>query len=90
MCHTSRQRSAPDPLAPRNARTWLVIRDRVSRVRESTELAPSADLRAVLSKAREDQLATGWQADDIGPRCAFFLASRESERVLVAIERVEP
>ncbi len=88
MRHTSRHRSAPNPLAPRNAPTWLVVRDRIGGVIESTELAAGEDLRARLSAARDAKLAAGWMAEDIGPRCAFFFASYGEERVLVAIERI--
>jgi hypothetical protein len=40
MRHTSRKRSLPNPLAPIDARTWLVERDAVNAVIESMELAP--------------------------------------------------
>ena len=90
MRHGSRKRASPDPLAPVNAVTWLVVRDALSQVLEFTELAPLADLRAVLSAARDARITDGWAAEEIGPRCAFFFASRDGERILVGIERREP
>jgi hypothetical protein len=90
MRHTSRKRSLPDPLAPVGAPTWLVVRDAVNAVIESSELAPKTDLRAALTAARGARVAAGWFADDIGPACGFFFASREGIRVRVAVEHVSP
>ena len=90
MRHTSRKRSSPDPLAPVNAPSWLVVRDRVGCVLESAELPARADLRAVLTAARDARIADGWLAEDIGPVCSFFFASRDGRRVLVGIERIPP
>jgi len=56
---------------------------------EFTELAPLTDLRRVLNAARA-RIAGGWMAEEIGPSCAFFFATRERERILVTIERREP
>lgn len=81
------RRSAPDPLAPIDAPTWLVVRDMCGATLERTELPPRADQRAVLSAAREARIAEGWRADEIRPRCAFFFAARGGERVMVGIER---
>jgi hypothetical protein len=50
----------------------------VNAVIESTELAPGSDLRA------------GWLADDIGPTCRFFFATRSGIRVRVAVESAAP
>jgi hypothetical protein len=90
MRHTSRRRSLPDPLAKVDAPTWLVVRDKVNAVIESTELVPGTDLRAVLTRAREARIADGWLADDIGPACGFFFASRNGNRVRVAVEGAAP
>ena len=90
MRHTSRKRSAPDPLAPITAPTWLAVRNRLGFVIESIELTPGADLRAVLTAARDTRTATGWAAEPIGPSCGFFFASRDGERILVGIERQIP
>jgi len=90
MRHTSRKRQLPDPLAPVEAATWLVVRDRVGRVLEGTELEHRTDLRAVLTAARHERIASGWAAEDIGAVCSFFFASRAGERVLVGIERLPP
>lgn len=58
-----------------------------SQVLERTELPPGADQRTALMVARETRIAEGWQADDIGPQCAHFFATRAGERVMVGIER---
>lgn len=54
---------------------------------EVTELPPLADQRAVLVAAREARITGGWHADNIGPKCAFFFATRVGERIMVGIER---
>ena len=90
MRHTSRRRAAPDPLAPVNAPTWLVVRNGVGFVQEATELAPGCDLRAVLIAAREKRICSGWIAQEIGPSCSFFFASRDGVRLMIAIERQVP
>jgi hypothetical protein len=81
------RRAAPDPLAPIDAPTWLVVRDIYSQLLQCTELPPRADQRATLAAARESRIADGWQADEIGRRCAHFFASRAGERVIVGIAR---
>lgn len=81
------RRSAPDPLEPIDAPTWLVVRDMCSQLLESTELPPRADQRAVLVAARGARIARGWRVTNIGPQCAFFFASRAGERVMVGIEQ---
>lgn len=81
------RRSAPDPLAPIDAPTWLVARDMCGLLLELTELPPRIDQRAVLAMAREARLTDGWQADEIGPRCAHFFATLADKRVIVGIER---
>lgn len=81
------RRSAPDPLEPIDAPTWLVVRDMCSQVLELAELPPRADQRAVLLAARKTRIAEGWQTDDIGPRSSHFFATRAGERVMVGIER---
>jgi len=81
------RRSAPDPLAPIDAPTWLVVRNMCRQLLERAELAPRADQRAILVAAREERIADGWQADEIGPRCSHFFATRGCERVMVGVER---
>jgi hypothetical protein len=71
-------------------RALLVVRDRMSIVIEQPELAPTTHLRAALTAARNARIAAGWEAEDIGPRCAFFFASRDGECVLVGVERIPP
>lgn len=81
------RRAAPDPLASIDAPTWLVVRDSWSQLLEVTELPALADQRAILTAARATRIAEGWQADEVGPQCAFFFATRAGERIMVAIER---
>jgi hypothetical protein len=85
-----RRRNTPDPLAPVNAPTWLVVRDALNRPLEFTALAPGADRRAILIQARADRAAAGWAVEDIGNHCAFFFCSRDAERVRVGTEMLEP
>jgi len=89
MRHTSRRRSEPDPLAPVNEPTWLVVRQ-FRDPSEVTALEPMADLRKVLTAAREARMADGWSAEEIGRRCAFFYCSRGGQRVWVGIEKRDP
>ena len=58
-----------------------------SQLLERRELPPRADQRAALVATREARIANGWQADEIGPRCSQFFATRGGERVMVGIER---
>ena len=81
------RRSAPDPLAPIDAPTWLVVRDMCGQLLQCTELAPHADQRAALAAARAARIADGWLADKVGPRGSQFFATRGGERVMVGIER---
>lgn len=81
------RRSAPDPLEPIDAAAWLTVRDMCGVLIESTQLLPRADQRAVLVATREARIADGWQADEIGPRCTQFFATRAGERFVVRIER---
>lgn len=81
------RRSAPDPLAPIYAPTWLIVRDMCGQLLELRELPQRADQRAALVAAREARIADGWQADEIRPRCSQFFATRAGERILVGIER---
>jgi len=90
MRHTSCRRSAPDPLAPVNAPTWLVVRSAAGFVVESTELASRADLRSVLTAARETRISDGWAAQEIGVSYSFFFAARGDLRLMIAIERQPP
>jgi hypothetical protein len=65
-------------------------RDRLSRVVMSTPLEPQADLKAVLTGARETRIAERWAREDIGPSVAFFFCSRDGARQMVSIEHVLP
>jgi hypothetical protein len=90
MRHGTRGRSRLDPLQPLNCVAWLVVRDQVGRILECTELAPLADLRAVLTAARDARGRAGWDAQPLGPVDGSFFASRDGVRVLVAIEQQRP
>lgn len=81
------RRAAPDPLAPIDGPTWLVVRDACGQLLESTELPPLADQRAILAAAREARIAEGRRPDEIGVRCSQFFATRDGERIMVGIER---
>lgn len=86
--HTRRHR--PDPLAPIDQPTWLVVRDGLNTALAATELAPGADLRAVLEAARSERIAAGWKAEPIGQCVSFVFATRDGERVMVSIEHRPP
>ena len=86
--HTRRDR--PDPLLPTSDPTWLVTRNALSEVVEVTPLEPHADLRTILTAARDQRIAVGWDCEEIGTCLAFFFCRRNGERLFVAIERREP
>jgi hypothetical protein len=85
-----RRRTNYDPLAPITALTWLAARDKYGKVLESRELAPGADLRAIITAERNRLLTEGWAADEIGRCSAFFYCTRDGERVEVGILRRDP
>lgn len=90
MRHSSRRRSEPDPLAPVNEATWLVVRDECRDVLETKKLEPMVDRRAELEAVRQARIADGWDADAIGRRTAFFFCKREGRRLLTAVEHRDP
>ena len=90
MLRPMRKRSRPEPLKPRPQPTWRVVRNRLSQVVESTPLEPLADLRAVLTAAREARIAEGWECEEIGSCVAFFFCTRGGVREMVTIERCPP
>ena len=90
MLRTMRKRNRPEPLKPRPARTWVVVRDRFSQVVQITPLEPYADLKAALTAARSARMAEGWECEDVGPCVAFFFCRREDVRHLVSIEVRSP
>jgi hypothetical protein len=90
MLRPMRKRNRPEPLKPRGEATWLVVRDRLSQVVTSTPLEPYADLRAVLTAAREARIAQGWECEDIGSCVAFFFCRRGGVREMVSIEMRPP
>jgi hypothetical protein len=85
-----RRRNTPDPLAPVNAPTWLVVRDALSRPLEVTALPENADRRAILTQARADRAAAGWAVEQMGRQCAFFFCSCDGQRVMIGMEMREP
>jgi hypothetical protein len=85
------RRSPPeDPLRPRSAVTWLVVRNQHSQLVEGVELAPNVDLRKVLAAERDARIATGWDADSIGARCSFFFCRKGGVRLFVGIQVIQP
>jgi hypothetical protein len=85
-----RRRGRHDPLQPNAFATWLVVRNPLSQVVESKEIEPGSDLRAVLAGARADRISSGWVAEELGDRLAFFFCERSNERLLVSIEFRQP
>jgi hypothetical protein len=84
------RRSSYDPLKAIPEPTWLVVRDKCTRVLEAQSLASRADLRAVLTAAREARIAAGWKADPIGRASSSFFCAKDGTRVMVGIERRDP
>ena len=90
MLCSMRRRNPPEPFKSTRECTWLVVRNALSEVVESTKLTARADLLAALTGAREARLANGWQCEAIGQSCRFFFCAREGVRHLVSIEGREP
>jgi hypothetical protein len=86
----SRRSPPEDPLRPRNAVTWLVVRNQHSQLVEGTELAPNTDLRKVLTAERDTRIAAGWDADSIGARCSYFFCKKDGVRLFVGTQVVQP
>lgn len=84
------RRSVPDPLAPIPHPTWLVVADMLRNSLEVTEIQPHADLRAILTAARDEKIRDGWKCDVIGRCCSFFFATKGGERIEVGIQRADP
>jgi hypothetical protein len=77
--------------APADAVADLVVtRDKHRFAVGSREIAPCADLRAILQAARSDRIAAGWICTDIGPVTGFFFTDKDGERLQVAIEQYDP
>jgi hypothetical protein len=85
-----RRRNPPEPFKPRCEPTWVVVRDRLSRVVEVAPLEPCADLKAALTAARCARIADGWDCEAIGRSAAFFFCTRAGVRHLVSIEARTP
>lgn len=84
------RRNRPDPLQPLQVPAWLVTRNQNRAPLESSQLAPGANLRAILQAARAARISSGWGCDDIGPSTGFFFAERAGERIQVCVERFDP
>jgi hypothetical protein len=84
------RRSTHDPLQPRSAATWLVVRDQYGKLVEATELKPGVDLRKVLTAERDARAAAGWDAESIGAHCSFFFCKRDGVRLFVGIQVRDP
>ena len=71
MRHTSRKRSSHDPLGSVNAPTWLVVRDRVNTVLQSTQLAPAGWLTILGVRAgSSSQAGTGTESGWLSRMCS--------------------
>jgi len=81
-----RGRALPDPLAPVNARRWLVVRNRFSQPVAARAIAALAELRAELQSERERREREGWITEPTPAAGAFFFCSRNGERECVGIE----
>ena len=90
MLHSMRRRNAPEPFKPRREPTWLVVRNTLSEVVECKPLEPYADLRGVLTAARAERVADGWECERIGNLCALFFCRKGGVRHMVTIEIGEP
>jgi hypothetical protein len=58
------RRTLHDPLQPLPQATWLVVRNKHRQPLESCEIAPGADLRAVLMTARSERMAAGVESEN--------------------------
>lgn len=83
------RRSPFDSLAPVDQRTWLVVHAEWGAALEVTPLEPGADLRAILTAAREARIAAGWESQPIG-RPASFFCSLDGVRLRIGINRHDP
>jgi len=90
MLRAMRRRTLTESLKPTNAPTWLVVRDGLNRLIESRRLAPGTDLRGVLVATRDQRIAAGWSADEIGRTVSFFFCAKDDERHMVSIEYRQP
>jgi hypothetical protein len=66
MLRAMRRKSHPASLQPTNTATWLVVRDSMTRLVESTHLAPGADLRTfvIISVLASKGAGVGGQNQD--------------------------
>lgn len=90
MRHRFGRRSSHDPLAPIKERTWLVLRGPFRDVQEFRELAPGADLRAVVGGERERLQAAGWRVEPMSRASSGFFCTLNGQRCMVGVERRDP
>jgi hypothetical protein len=84
------RRTRYDPLQRLQQPTWLVVRNKHRQPLEWRQLAPGADLRAMLLAARTERIAAGWVCTEVGRHESVFMAERDGERLETGIERYDP
>jgi hypothetical protein len=84
------RRGSYDPLAPRNAVAWFIVRNALSEPLECAEIAPNTDLRRILTAERAARISAGWDAETIGAHCSVFFCKRDGVRLYVGIQAVAP
>jgi hypothetical protein len=85
----SSRRSNYDPLAACDRPRWLVTLSMCREPLSTREIAPGADLRAVMRDAQAAMLADDWQPECDG-RHGFFFARRGDDRVEVGLQTIPP
>ena len=85
-----KRRSQHDSLAPISEPAFLVERNLSGDLLKSIPIEPNADLRAILTAAREAKMAQGYEVTDIPRLCSFFFYVKDAKKVLVSIERANP
>lgn len=85
-----RRRSRYDSLQPLDQPTWLVVRNVHSQAMDSRQVAAGANLRAVLTCARNERIAQGWGCQEIGRSCPVIFIERNGVRLQIGIERHDP
>lgn len=87
----TRRRPRYDPLAPVNAPTWLVVRNKYSAPLEVTPLAPNADLRSVVIAEQARRLRDGWQFEETDlTSCSIVFCVKDGERISIGISFSDP
>jgi hypothetical protein len=84
-----RRRDSYNPLARSLKPSWLAVWDMQFNLLDSTELAPQADLAAVMRQTADQWSAQGWTIES-GARYGSFFCRRGAERRLIAISAADP